>query len=65
MEELRERLQSVRVVATTCQNTNHALLRRLTFDVCIVDEASQVFGASPVSVRARTDYASEDESVSD
>ena len=42
VEELRERLQSVRVVATTCQNTSHALLRRLTFDVCIVDEASQV-----------------------
>jgi DNA replication ATP-dependent helicase Dna2 len=40
--ELRERMQGVKVVATTCHNVHHALLRRLCFDVCIVDEASQV-----------------------
>lgn len=35
--------QSVRVVATTCLGSSHnALLRRLSFDLCIVDEASQV-----------------------
>ena len=35
-------MQTVKVVATTCHNVHHALLRRLCFDVCIVDEASQV-----------------------
>jgi len=33
-------LQSV--VVTTCLGTNHAVFSRRVFDVCIVDEASQV-----------------------
>ena len=41
-EELGERMQEVKVVATTCHNVHHALIRRLSFDVCIIDEASQV-----------------------
>jgi hypothetical protein len=41
-DAIRERMRRVKVVATTCQNTHHALLRRKVFDVCIVDEASQV-----------------------
>lgn len=31
-----------RIVATTCMGTNHALFSRRAFDVCIVDEASQI-----------------------
>ena len=30
------------VVATTCLGTNHPLFKQRQFDVCIVDEASQV-----------------------
>ncbi len=30
------------VVATTCLGTKHVLFEHRTFDVCIVDEASQV-----------------------
>lgn len=30
------------IVATTCMGTNHALFHRRAFDVCIVDEASQI-----------------------
>lgn len=31
-----------KIVATTCMGTNHALFQRRCFDVCIVDEASQI-----------------------
>jgi DNA replication ATP-dependent helicase Dna2 len=31
-----------KIVAATCMATNHALFHRRTFDVCIVDEASQI-----------------------
>ena len=45
-EELGARMQEVKVVATTCHNVHHALIRHLSFDVCIIDEASQVRGSS-------------------
>lgn len=35
-------LASVRVVASTCLGLRHPLLARRTFDVCVLDEASQV-----------------------
>lgn len=35
-------MHSSRIVATTCMGTNHALFSRRSFDVCIVDEASQI-----------------------
>lgn len=31
-----------RIVATTCMGTNHAVFNRRAFDVCIIDEASQI-----------------------
>ena len=40
--DLQARLGRVTVMATTCQNMQHPLLRRRVFDTCIVDEASQV-----------------------
>ena len=40
--DLQARLGKVTVMATTCQNMQHPLLRRRVFDMCIVDEASQV-----------------------
>ena len=30
------------VVATTCLGTNHPVFQRRKFDICIIDEASQV-----------------------
>jgi len=35
-------MQSVRVVAVTCLGVRHPLLAGRTFDVCVLDEASQV-----------------------
>lgn len=35
-------IQTAKVIGCTCLSANHALLRHLTFDVCIVDEASQI-----------------------
>ncbi|KAG8800957.1 Tripartite DNA replication factor [Serendipita sp. 398] len=40
--ELEKRLLSPPVVATTCLSIDHALFSRRSFDVCIVDEASQI-----------------------
>ena len=34
------------IVATSCLGTNHPLFTRRQFDVCIVDEASQVIQAA-------------------
>ncbi|KAK5116011.1 hypothetical protein LTR62_000467 [Meristemomyces frigidus] len=42
IEEIEEVYMRSRIVATTCMGTNHALFRRRAFDVCIVDEASQI-----------------------
>ena len=42
LEELRDSWHSPPVVATTCLGLNHPLFAQRTFDVCIVDEASQV-----------------------
>ncbi|CAH4027708.1 unnamed protein product [Pieris brassicae] len=41
-EELSKLYESMDVVGVTCLGANHALLSRTTFDVCIVDEATQV-----------------------
>ncbi|KAG8836188.1 Tripartite DNA replication factor [Serendipita sp. 399] len=42
VEELERQLLSPPVVATTCLSIDHALFSRRSFDVCIVDEASQI-----------------------
>ncbi|SMY20419.1 unnamed protein product [Zymoseptoria tritici ST99CH_1A5] len=42
MDEIEEAYILTRIVATTCMGTNHALFHRRKFDVCIVDEASQI-----------------------
>lgn len=42
IEELQESWHRPLVVATTCLGLNHPLFTQRTFDVCIVDEASQV-----------------------
>ena len=39
--QLRRRLGSAPVVATTCLGTKHPLFSQRRFDYCIVDEASQ------------------------
>jgi len=40
--EIDETYMGCQIVATTCMGTNHALFQRRAFDVCIVDEASQI-----------------------
>ena len=45
-------MSSVRVVAVTCLGVRHPLLARRTFDVCVLDEASQVCVCLCVSVCA-------------
>ncbi|KAK0868196.1 DNA replication endonuclease-helicase Dna2 [Friedmanniomyces endolithicus] len=42
IEEIEQAYMGCRIVATTCMGTNHALFHRRAFDVCIVDEASQI-----------------------
>ena len=42
IDETEEAYMGSRIVATTCMGTNHALFNRRAFDVCIVDEASQI-----------------------
>jgi DNA replication ATP-dependent helicase Dna2 len=42
LEQLRDSWHNPPVVATTCLGLNHHLFNQRTFDVCIVDEASQV-----------------------
>ncbi|KAK2182354.1 hypothetical protein NP493_357g00002 [Ridgeia piscesae] len=42
VQELDDFYLSKSVVVTTCLGTNHAVFSRRVFDVCIVDEASQV-----------------------
>jgi DNA replication ATP-dependent helicase Dna2 len=42
IDEVEEAYMNTSIVASTCMGTNHALFRRRTFDVCIVDEASQI-----------------------
>ncbi|WPG99593.1 Hypothetical protein R9X50_00241100 [Acrodontium crateriforme] len=42
IEEIEEVYMGTKIVATTCMGTNHALFNRRAFDVCIVDEASQI-----------------------
>ncbi|XP_038216525.1 DNA replication ATP-dependent helicase/nuclease DNA2 [Zerene cesonia] len=41
-EELAKIYDSMEVIGVTCLGANHALLSKTTFDVCIVDEATQV-----------------------
>ncbi|XP_048482524.1 DNA replication ATP-dependent helicase/nuclease DNA2-like [Plutella xylostella] len=52
-EKLAELYDSMEVVGVTCLGAAHALLARTAFDVCVVDEATQVniicrFYAQPV-----------------
>ena len=42
IDEIESAYMNCRIVATTCMGTNHALFNRRAFDVCIVDEASQI-----------------------
>jgi DNA replication ATP-dependent helicase Dna2 len=35
-------MESKKVVACTCLGVGHAILARMPFDICIVDEASQI-----------------------
>lgn len=41
-EAIEQAYMETKIVATTCMGTNHAVFQRRTFDVCIVDEASQI-----------------------
>lgn len=42
IEEVDAAYMATKIVATTCMGTNHAIFHRRSFDVCIVDEASQI-----------------------
>lgn len=42
IQEVEDAYMGTKIVATTCMGTNHALFNRRSFDVCIVDEASQI-----------------------
>ncbi|KAK4547339.1 hypothetical protein LTR36_000995 [Oleoguttula mirabilis] len=42
IDEIEAAYMGCRIVATTCMGTNHAVFGRRAFDVCIVDEASQI-----------------------
>ena len=42
IDEIEQAYTGCRIVATTCMGTNHAVFTRRSFDVCIVDEASQI-----------------------
>ncbi|KAM3418210.1 hypothetical protein BST61_g4214 [Cercospora zeina] len=42
IDEVEAAYMGTQIVATTCMGTNHALFHRRSFDVCIVDEASQI-----------------------
>lgn len=42
IDEIDEAYMGCCIVATTCMGTNHSLFQRRAFDVCIVDEASQI-----------------------
>lgn len=42
IDEVEATFMGTKIVATTCMGTNHALFNRRSFDVCIVDEASQI-----------------------
>ena len=42
IQEVEEAYMGCRIVATTCMGANHALFTRRAFDICIVDEASQI-----------------------
>jgi DNA replication ATP-dependent helicase Dna2 len=48
IKEIDEVYMGCRIVATTCMGTNHPIFNRRAFDVCIVDEASQI--TLPVSL---------------
>lgn len=42
IEQIDTAYMGSKIVATTCLGTNHPLFKRRVFDVCIVDEASQI-----------------------
>ena len=42
VEDIRERMEQVRIVGITCLGINHPLLANKTFDICIMDEAGQI-----------------------
>lgn len=47
-EELAELYNSMSVVGVTCLGSSHSLLTKKTFDVCIVDEATQVLQSTVI-----------------
>lgn len=42
IQEIKERLESVNVVAITCLGITSPLLTNKRFDICIMDEAGQI-----------------------
>ncbi|CAA6669719.1 unnamed protein product [Spirodela intermedia] len=48
LEDVRRRMEHVRVVGVTCLGINHPLLAKRKFDICIMDEAGQT--TLPVSL---------------
>nr|POE54926.1 dna replication atp-dependent helicase/nuclease dna2 [Quercus suber] len=42
IDDIEQVYMGCQIVATTCMGTNHAIFRRRAFDICIVDEASQI-----------------------
>ncbi|KAJ0970838.1 hypothetical protein J5N97_018797 [Dioscorea zingiberensis] len=48
VEDIKQRMEQVRIVGVTCLGINHPLLANKTFDVCIMDEAGQI--TLPVSL---------------
>ncbi|MQL88220.1 hypothetical protein Taro_020775 [Colocasia esculenta] len=48
LEDVKQKMEHVRVVGVTCLGINHPLLAKRKFDVCIMDEAGQI--ALPVCI---------------
>lgn len=41
VDDIKQRMEHVRVVGVTCLGINHPLLANKKFDICIMDEAGQ------------------------
>ncbi|XP_068650262.1 DNA replication ATP-dependent helicase/nuclease JHS1 [Aristolochia californica] len=48
VEDIKQRMNQVKVVGVTCLGINHSLLANMKFDICIMDEAGQI--TLPVSL---------------
>lgn len=42
VEDIKQRIDEVKVVGVTCLGINHPLLANKKFDICIMDEAGQI-----------------------